>query len=254
MDTSEIAGAIFDIDDTLLDNKRHSQKGSLHARSQLVAVRTVGEINSIPALEGMSREESEEAFLTAREHTLESGLFNMFYRAGLLSQPDIDAISIIASIVELKDHIHEAILISKGEAFEGAVEFVRGLAYARELEEKLSIASMSTRRDADIFLGKVGLSVLFSEERIITKEKVEHPKPHPEVFDKAFLSLGLPESDRSRTYAFEDDPRGIKAAREAGLRVCAITTRFDRDYLASQDTPPHIIADSFAEFSRMFHV
>lgn len=251
----EVAAVIFDVDDTLLDNKRRSPERSLHERSQLQAVHSVGDAMDIDVLKNMSSDDSYEAFLTAPEHTLQSGILNMFIRAGLLESMELETLKGIVDIVaSLKDDLHKAILYKDGEAFEGAVDFVQGLAIKLNLAERMAIASTSNRRDVDIFLGKVGLADLFPDPNIITIERVTKPKPDPEVFDKAFKSLKLPESDRALTYAFEDDPRGIKAAKEAGLRVVGITTRFDREYLACQPTAPDLVAESYAELSEIFGV
>jgi len=249
----EVAAVVFDVDDTLLDNKRKSAEGSLHDRSQVEAVRTIGRRREIDELIYMTKEESYDAFLSAPEHTLQSGILNMFTRAGLLDKMGLEELKGLVEIVaDLKDTLHELILFEDGEAFDGAVDFVRGLSGQLGLVDKMAIASTSNRRDVDIFLGKVGLKDQFHNLSIITIENVERPKPDPEVFDKAFLSLGLPESDRAYTYALEDDPKGIRAAKEAGLRVIGMTTRFDREHLASQPVAPDFIADSFPELSKRF--
>lgn len=88
------------------------------------------------------------------------------------------------------------------------------------------------RQDVDMFLGMTGLDDLFPDERIKTKESITHPKPNPEVFYLAFASFGLGEEDMRSVCALEDDPRGIMAAKAAGLYVCAKTTRFDRKSLS----------------------
>src|ERR1019366_3489432 len=109
----------------------------------------------------------------------------------------------------------------EGKEVPGAVNFVFALAESG-LEDKLAIASGAIRRDVDFFLEKTGLTKVFPDNRIKTKESFSHAKPNPEVFNFAFNSLDLPESDRFAVCAFEDDPRGILSARAAGLYVCAI--------------------------------
>lgn len=49
-------------------------------------------------------------------------------------------------------------------------------------------------------------------------------------FILAFDSLKLPETAGKFVCVFEDDPRGIMAARAAGLFVCAIGTRYTGIY------------------------
>jgi hypothetical protein len=74
----EVKGAVFDLDDTLLDNKHGAPGESLHERSQIEAFRSVGEKHGIKELELVSVEASLEAFLTAPSHTHEAAIWNMF--------------------------------------------------------------------------------------------------------------------------------------------------------------------------------
>lgn len=126
--------------------------------------------------------------------------------------------SLLKEIVVRKNELYEGILRSEGEAVPGATRFVRRLA-ASGMESRLAVASASIRRDVDIFLDKAGLKNLFPDDKIKTRESITHAKPNPEVFNLAFNSLELPESARKFVCAFEDDPRGIMAARAAGLFV-----------------------------------
>ena len=51
---------------------------------------------------------------------------------------------------------------------------------------------------------------------VITGDDVAHAKPHPAVFPKAALQLGI---DPSKLVAFEDAVSGVKAAGSAGMKV-----------------------------------
>ncbi len=247
----ELKGAIFDVDDTLLDNKPGPAGQGLHEQSRLVAVRSVGKEYGIAALENLTAEQNLEAFLNAPVHTLEAAVWNILCMTkvadGELVNPDDP---IFRKIVALKNELHGDILRRYGEEVPGAVAFVKMLA-ERGLRDRLAIASTAVRRDVELFFGMTGLDEYFPAGRIMTKESISHPKPHPEVFDLAFLSLGLAERDRGRVCAFEDDPRGIMAAKAAGLYVCAITTRFDRASLSALAVAPDLIADSYAEFAEL---
>ncbi len=88
-------------------------------------------------------------------------------------------------------------------------------------------------------------------KRIIAKDNVTHAKPHPEAFDTAFLSLGLPDSVRSQVLAFEDHPRGIMSAKAAGLYACGITAVFPRNTLIELEVTSDLVADSFDEFRKL---
>jgi beta-phosphoglucomutase-like phosphatase (HAD superfamily) len=247
----KIKGAIFDLDDTLLDNKPDSASQGLHERSRLAAVHAVGKKHGIKVLTEMSVEDNIEAFRSAAFHTIESAVWNMFLRAGLVATEDVDkGHPLFIEIVTLKQRLHEEILLNDAEEVAGASNFLHKLA-GNGLQDKLAIASSATRRDVDMFIRKMSWKSYFPSDRIKTKEDVEHTKPNPEVFNIAFDSLNLPESDRALVYAFEDDPRGIMSAKAAGLYVCAITTRFNKEELMSLEFPPDLVADSYEEFSEL---
>lgn len=252
MQYSDFVGAIFDVDDTLLDNKPGIPGQGLHERSRLAALQEVGKRRGIPELLQVTPRENLDGFLNAPVHTLEAAVWNIMYGRGLVTVNVPDPKNkIFQEIVALKNKLHEKILREEGEEVPGASAFVRALA-ANGFEGKLAIASTAVRRDIDIFLEKTALNHLFPDSRIISKDKLTHAKPHPEAFNKAFAALGLPpDTNKAKVMAFEDDPRGIMSAKAAGMCVFAITTRYSREKLAELEVPPDFIADSFAEFSRL---
>jgi len=248
----EVKGAIFDVDDTLLDNKPGEHGRGLHERSRLAAVHRVGKTRGIPELEAITARQNVDAFLTAPVHTLEAAVWNVMQMAGLADNAVINRDhEVFQEVVALKNSLHKDILRQYGEEVPGATNFVRALAQ-NGLRDKLAIASTAVRQDVDIFLEMVELTELFPDERIKTVESVTHPKPNPEVFNLAFASLGLDETEKGSVCAFEDDPRGIMAAKAAGLYVCAITTRFDRASLSALEVPPDLIAHNYREFAEHF--
>ncbi|HEU4913894.1 MAG TPA: HAD family phosphatase [Candidatus Saccharimonadales bacterium] len=248
----EVKGAIFDVDDTLLDNKPGVPGQGLHERSRLAAAHTVGKEHGIPALEELTAQQNLDAFLSAPVHTLEAAVWNILVMTGVADSEAINPDNpVFQQIVALKNELHKDILREFGTEVPGAVNFVRALGQG-SLRNRLAIASAAVRQDVDIFLGMTGLDAIFPDERIKTKESITHPKPNPEVFNLAFASLGLGEEDKRNVCAFEDDPRGIMAAKAAGLYVCAITTRFDRKSLSELEVAPDLIADSYQEFAGYF--
>jgi beta-phosphoglucomutase-like phosphatase (HAD superfamily) len=235
----EVKGAIFDVDDTLLDNKPGKPGEGLHERARLEAVHEVGNRYGIEALSKLSAEDNLRAFMTAPVHTMESAVWNIFLMTGQADSSVINMDNVLLQeIVTRKDELYKDILINEGEEVPGATQFVRALAESG-IADKMAIASTAIRRDVEIFLGKMGLLDLFPAHRIKTKELIKHPKPNPEIFNLAFESLSLPEADKPQVCAFEDDPRGIMAARAAGLYVCAIERRHSVESLMSLEVPPH---------------
>jgi beta-phosphoglucomutase-like phosphatase (HAD superfamily) len=248
----EVRGAIFDVDDTLLDNKPGNPGFGLHERARLTAAREAGERHGIDSLRDLSVADNLEAFMTAPVHTLEAAVWNILVMTGLADSQVIHKENVLLQeIVARKDELYEVILRNEGEEVPGATKFVKALA-ASGIEDRMAVASTAIRRDVDIFLGKMGLGNLFPSDRIKTKESITHPKPNPEVFDLAFASLDLPEKYRAQVCAFEDDPRGIMAARAAGLYVCAIGTRYTPEQMMELEVPPHIAFSTYSEFMEWF--
>ncbi|MDB5162333.1 MAG: HAD-superfamily hydrolase, subfamily variant 3 [Candidatus Saccharibacteria bacterium] len=249
-----VKGAIFDVDDTLLDNKPGVPGFGLHERSRLAAVHEVGKRRGIKELEDVSVDENWSAFRDAPVHTIEAAVWGIFLKKGLA---DSDVINLehplLKEIVVLKDELHKDVLLNEANEVPGATDFVFRLSTSG-LKDKMAIASSAIRRDVDLFLDKTGMDAIFTKEKITTIENITHPKPHPEAFNIAFDSLNLPETDRFAVCAFEDDPRGIVSARAAGLYVCAITTRYKKEELLALEFPPHLVADSYTEFCELFQV
>jgi HAD superfamily hydrolase (TIGR01509 family) len=250
-----IKGVIFDVDDTLLDNKLGVPGQGLHERSRLAAVHTVGKKHGIKELEALTAQQNLDAFLNAPVHTLESAVWNILLVTGVVGSevPDLEN-PLFKEIVALKNELHEVVLREHGEAMPGAIPFVQALAHSG-LKDQLAIASSAVRRDVMIFLEMTNLKEFFPDERIKTKESITHPKPNPEVFDLAFSTLGLHESDKKDVYVFEDDPRGIMAAKAAGLFTCAIATaRFSKKDLLGLEVPPDLAAESYEEFAELLGI
>ena len=68
----------------------------------------------------------------------------------------------------------------------------------------------------------MGIADAFDE--IVTGDMVTAHKPNPEIYLKATQVLGV---NPAETFAIEDSPSGIRAARDAGLYTIAIRTTVD---------------------------
>ncbi len=247
----EIQGAVFDVDDTLLDNEPGVH--GLHERSRLAATYEVGRRHDIPELLSLTPEENYEAFMSASVHTFEASVWQMLVMKGLVGEGPIDpSHQLLVEITKRKNELHQITLQEYAQEIPGASEFVRRLSKTVDAS-RLAIASTGIRPDIDVFLAKVGLTDIF-EHRIVSFESITHPKPHPEGFNKAFDHLGLPNDARGQVIAVEDDPRGIMAARAAGLFVCGITTRYSRADMVDLEIPPHLVVDSYEELTETLAV
>lgn len=245
-----VAGAIFDVDDTLLDNQpdKNDPLSNLHQISRLEALYTIGNARPEHAqLLDVSPQENYDSFGASPVHTVQGAFFTLLKNRGIVTG-DIDPRHpLVQELVSLKNIAYAKLLATSSRPVDGADSFVRDFAATHAIEQKLAIASTATREDINTFLASCQLGHLFPSSRIYSGADVAHPKPHPEVFDKAFRSLGLPSEVRKDVIAFEDDPRGMLSARKAGLYVCAITTRYTREQLATIETRPDLIVDSYAE-------
>lgn len=249
---SDVKGVIFDVDETLLDTGVANHETALHERARMQAIIEAGNRHGIPQLIAITPKQNLDGFIDAPVHSLEGAVWQVMFSAGVVSTPNLDTNNrLLQEIVARKDELFEDLLRNEGKPVEGAVEFVEWLA-GQEFGGRLAIASTAIRRDIDIFLEKFDLAKHFPDERIIDKSRVTHVKPHPEAFDKAFMTLSLPEQARGNVLAFEDNPRGIMSAKAAGLYTCCITTMYPKDHLLALEIAPDLVADSFVEFRQLF--
>jgi HAD superfamily hydrolase (TIGR01509 family) len=75
----------------------------------------------------------------------------------------------------------------------------------------LAVATSSARKTAERHLGHAGLLDRFTA--LATRDDVERPKPHPDIYLEAARRLGVPPE---RCIAFEDSNLGLEAAHAAG--------------------------------------
>lgn len=249
-------GAIFDVDDTLLANQTSADMGyGMHERARLRATHEAARRHNIPELLTLTPKQNYEAFLNAATHTADAAIWQVMREYGLVDSDDINPDNkVFSDILVLKNDYFQTILRDEGEEVPGASKFLRAFANTYSLNNKFAIGSMGIKPDLKIFVEKYELQDLFPDDHIVSRERVTHPKPHPEVFNVAFDILDIPEEDRKHVCVFEDDPRGIMAAKAAGMYVCAITRRYDREALAALEVAPDVIADTFDEFATFFKV
>lgn len=245
----DVRAVIFDVDDTLLSNHPPQLPHGLHERSRVVSSRIVGRRHGIKGLQELTDEQALKDFHNSSVHSLHGAIWQTLTRVGAV-QGELDLTHpLLLELVKLKDELHEETLRKYGAEVPGATKFVEKLA---GLNLPLAVASTSYRRDVTVFFEMTDLHRFFPEDRIITRENFTHPKPHPESFQTALKALGL--KNASKVLAFEDDPRGVMSAKAAGLYTCAITTRYKKEALSGLAVPPDLIADSYAEFSKLLGI
>ena len=81
-----------------------------------------------------------------------------------------------------------------------------------------AVATSGTRVAAEARLRRAGLP---APAVMICAEDVAHGKPHPEVYQRAAVALGVPPGE---CVVIEDAPAGIESARAAGMLPIAVAT------------------------------
>lgn len=248
------AGAIFDFDDTLLDNGYTTGRVGNHERLRLQAVHEIGEKYDNEALKNATMEQSVKGFMSAKVTNFSYALWNMLCILGIRhnpDEPDFDDV-FMREITERKDTLYHQLLETAAVEIVGSTEFV--CAMAQLTKGAVAIGSAGRFTDIATYLEVKDIRSLFPDRRIISIESVIHAKPDPEVYNKAFASLELEENQRQSVCVFEDDPRGIMAAKAAGLYACAITTRHTKEEFLSAMVPADCVVDSYAEFTELFKI
>lgn len=246
----QIKGAVFDVDDTLLNNQpAWICKGTIQDMTRLQAIHQVAERHDLPGLRSLTEEENLEMFDRAKVHSLAGAVRQILSEKQIIAEDTPLNHPLITEIVAAKDELHLDVLRKFGRAVSGVDQLLHTL--GNEQNSPLAIASSGIRRDINYFLDTItSFRQFFPNERVISLESVRpgYTKPHSEPFDRAFGTLGLPDEQRKNTLAFEDDPRGIISARKAGLFTCFITTRFSADDPMVKAAQPDLTFRTYEEF------
>jgi beta-phosphoglucomutase family hydrolase len=99
---------------------------------------------------------------------------------------------------------------------------------AHEQGIKTAIGSAAITFNIDFVLD--GLNIRHLVDAIVSADDVAHSKPHPETFLKCANALGVAPQD---CLVFEDAPKGVEAAQNAGMDCLVITTMHSPDEFES---------------------
>ena len=102
---------------------------------------------------------------------------------------------------------------------------------------KCAVGSSGYRANVDFVLDKCNIERYF--DYAVAGDEVTRCKPDPEIYLTAAAKLGLRADE---CVVFEDAEAGIEAAKRAGMRVVALATTFNRDFLETTDAD-YIIDD-----------
>jgi HAD superfamily hydrolase (TIGR01509 family) len=103
----------------------------------------------------------------------------------------------------------------------------------RDAGIRVAVATSAPALNVEHTLREIGLADRL--DAIARGDQVPQGKPAPDVFLYAARLLGVPPS---ACLAFEDAPIGVAAAKAAGMRCIAITSRFAADVFGASEPPP----------------
>jgi len=189
-----LQAVIFDMDGVIADTE------PLHTRAYLSALRTFG----IHVSEGDYRKTVTEEGKTIATWFVELG-----------GDPgDID------ELYRRKDEIYFPLLRAEAAPRQGLFSLLSNL---RKSSIPCALATSSRRVNAELVLDCFNLRDFFTI--VLALEDVTHVKPHPEVFLLALKHLSV---QPHTTIILEDAPKGVRAARDAGIPVVAVPTAWTR--------------------------
>lgn len=103
---------------------------------------------------------------------------------------------------------------------------------------KMAIGSAAIPFNIDFILDNLNLRKYFPV--VVSADDVTLSKPHPETFTKAADILGV---DYDKCLVFEDAPKGVEAAKNAGMKAVAITTLHSPEEFDIKDNVVRFIKD-----------
>lgn len=87
---------------------------------------------------------------------------------------------------------------------------------------KLAVASNSIKDSVDLMMSKARLDRYLDLQ--LSTSDVDHPKPHPEIYQVAMSRLGV---NPDECLVVEDNENGVQAAKAAGAHVLVVSTVYD---------------------------
>lgn len=105
----------------------------------------------------------------------------------------------------------------------GLVDFLKAL---KEAGIRTAVATSAPVENLDFVVNALGIRSYF--DALLNESMVSHPKPDPEIYQKAMEMLGVEPGD---SVIFEDSMTGIQAAKASGAYVVGMATTQSADEL-----------------------
>jgi len=126
----------------------------------------------------------------------------------------------IARLRERRDQIYEDFLQTEPCLIDGVAETLARL-HGRV---RMGVVTSTRRRHFEIAHARTGLGRFF--DFVLTLEDYQRTKPHPDPYLTAVARYGL---QPEKCLVVEDSPRGLAAARAAGLECMVVRTPWSQD-------------------------
>ena len=120
-----------------------------------------------------------------------------------------------------KERRYQKAFLPELKLIDGLDEFLRK---ARAKQIKMAIGSAAIPFNIDFVLDNLQLRDFFSA--IVSADDVTTSKPHPETFLNAATLLHATPAD---CIVFEDAPKGVEAAQNAGMKTVVLTTMHEKE-------------------------
>lgn len=133
----------------------------------------------------------------------------------------------VKSYGEEKESLYRELYAEDIETISGLLEFLKVL---KKKKKKTAVASAAPPVNVDFVLDKTGIREFFNV--VLNAEDVKRGKPDPEIYLKTAQMLAC--SPRS-CLVFEDSIPGLQAAKNAGMKVTALTTTYPPAELRDAD-------------------
>lgn len=128
------------------------------------------------------------------------------------------------------------------QAYRPHLELITGLpAFLEQSRKKgklMAIGSAAITFNIDFVLDNLHIRPYF--QSIVSADNVKHSKPDPETYLKAAAALGL---EPASCLVFEDAPKGVEAAANAGMNCVVLTTMHTKEEFGAYSNILAFIAD-----------
>ena len=202
---------IFDLNGTMIDDMDYHTRGWLYLLNNVLGGNFTWE-QVKPQMYGKNQE-----------------VLLRLFGAGKFTEAEMDNLSLE------KEQRYQEEFLPNLKLISGLREF---LEKAYQMGVLMAIGSAAIPFNIDFVLDNLGIRHYFSA--IVSADDVLQSKPHPETFLKAAGLLNVPPKD---CLVFEDVPKGVESAQNAGMRAIVLTTTHQPAAFAHLNNVLHFTPD-----------